>query len=223
MVIAIKEGKVTITAKSANGLTSDCVITVNKQIIAVEQIILDCNTLTLTVDESHSFTPSILPGNADNPYITLVSSNEAVVVVSGFKITAVGSGSATITATANDGCGASVICTVTVLSSAPAPAPVTVPLPATGVMTGSNTGEGITFLTSKGDGSYYVKFEKLTGTDLNEAGQIELTAFINDGQTLTVYLPVGNYKLKYATGMSWYGEEELFGPDGGLCCGRYCC
>ena len=32
------------------------------------------------------------------------------------------------------------------------------------------------------------------------------------GQTLTLDVPVGNYRLKYCVGSTWYGEADRFGP-----------
>ncbi|MHB1151152.1 MAG: DHHW family protein [Eubacteriales bacterium] len=116
-VTAKKEGKTTITAKSANGISAECVITVNKQIIAVKQINLGQSTLKLTAGQTYTFAPSVTPGNAADTRIALVSSNKAVAAISGFKVTAVGAGSATITATANDGFGAKAVCTVTVTAA----------------------------------------------------------------------------------------------------------
>ncbi|MBI5491877.1 MAG: J domain-containing protein [Deltaproteobacteria bacterium] len=43
-------------------------------------------------------------------------------------------------------------------------------------------------------------------------GNLILTIFIRSGQSIKVYVPLGSYKLKYATGVQWYGTKHLFGP-----------
>lgn len=39
------------------------------------------------------------------------------------------------------------------------------------------------------------------------------TVFIRSGQTVSLDVPLGTYKLKYATGEKWYGTKFLFGPE----------
>jgi hypothetical protein len=40
-----------------------------------------------------------------------------------------------------------------------------------------------------------------------------LSVFIHSGQTIQTKAPLGNFRLKYAMGTTWYGEQHLFGPD----------
>jgi hypothetical protein len=40
-----------------------------------------------------------------------------------------------------------------------------------------------------------------------------LSVFIHSGQTVQTKAPLGNFRLKYAMGTTWYGEQHLFGPD----------
>jgi hypothetical protein len=40
-----------------------------------------------------------------------------------------------------------------------------------------------------------------------------LTLFIRSGQTANVEVPTGTYRLKYAVGDTWYGQEHKFGPE----------
>lgn len=47
---------------------------------------------------------------------------------------------------------------------------------------------------------------------LNEK-YMELRVFIRSGMTFETDVPLGSYEVYYATGDTWYGEEELFGPD----------
>ncbi len=44
-------------------------------------------------------------------------------------------------------------------------------------------------------------------------GKTLLTIFIRSGQSVNVKLPLGSYKIKYATGKVWYGKTYLFGPE----------
>ena len=39
------------------------------------------------------------------------------------------------------------------------------------------------------------------------------TVFIRSGQSVTLDVPLGSYKLKYAIGKQWYGTKFLFGPE----------
>ena len=38
-----------------------------------------------------------------------------------------------------------------------------------------------------------------------------MTVYIRGGESATVHIKDGNYRLRYATGEKWYGEAELFG------------
>jgi hypothetical protein len=40
-----------------------------------------------------------------------------------------------------------------------------------------------------------------------------LTLFIRSGQTAQVEVPTGTYRLKYAVGDTWYGQDDYFGPE----------
>lgn len=45
------------------------------------------------------------------------------------------------------------------------------------------------------------------------SGKTVLTIFIRSGQSVNVDLPLGSYKIKYATGKQWYGKTYLFGHE----------
>lgn len=45
-------------------------------------------------------------------------------------------------------------------------------------------------------------------------GAPALAAFIKGGQFFKVLVPPGTYTLRFATGLVWRGEEDLFGPGG---------
>lgn len=43
--------------------------------------------------------------------------------------------------------------------------------------------------------------------------RIMATCFVCSGLQATINLPLGSYKIKYATGDTWYGEKHLFGSN----------
>lgn len=60
--------------------------------------------------------------------------------------------------------------------------------------------------TRPSDGNYVMKI-----IDWN-TGEFVAMYFIRRGGTLSIELPLGAYKLKFACGDKWYGEKYLFGP-----------
>ena len=44
--------------------------------------------------------------------------------------------------------------------------------------------------------------------------ELASTVFVKGTGSIDVWLPGGNYYVKDAFGSEWYGEEEMFGPDG---------
>ncbi len=83
------------------------------------------------------------------------------------------------------------------------------PLPANGATHKYSSGEGIAPLRiiTRPGGYYFVKLVDW------ESNLPVMTFFIHSGKTVDVDVPLGSYKLKYAAGQSWYGEEDLFGLD----------
>lgn len=62
-------------------------------------------------------------------------------------------------------------------------------------------------VTPSGAESYYVKLvDAFSGT-------LVMTFFVYGGQSFETEVPLGTYRVKYATGSTWYGEDHLFGPD----------
>lgn len=61
--------------------------------------------------------------------------------------------------------------------------------------------------TPSGEHDYFVKLVDYT---INKP---VLTFFVKAGNTFDIDVPLGSYKLKYAAGANWYGEQYLFGPD----------
>jgi len=83
-------------------------------------------------------------------------------------------------------------------------------LPLSGIKTTYFTEEAIaplTIVTRRGTGHYFVKIVDWYND------RIMMTLFIRSGEPVGADLPIGSYKIKYATGDIWYGENHLFGPD----------
>ena len=60
-------------------------------------------------------------------------------------------------------------------------------------------------VTPSGSQNYYVKLiDAFTGTPA-------MSFFIFGGQSFVTEVPLGTYRVKYATGENWYGENHLFG------------
>jgi hypothetical protein len=63
-------------------------------------------------------------------------------------------------------------------------------------------------IITKGKSNYYIKIlEEKTSKQV-------LTIFIRAGESASVDIPLGRYKIRYATGSQWYGEKHLFGANG---------
>lgn len=42
---------------------------------------------------------------------------------------------------------------------------------------------------------------------------VVVTMFIRDGERLTLDVPLGTFRLRYAAGSTWYGIGDYFGPQ----------
>ncbi|MCR5760226.1 MAG: Ig-like domain-containing protein [Bacteroidales bacterium] len=109
-VVAVAEGKATITA-TAGDASASCEVAVAKKVIAVESVTLNNTALELTEGETATLTATVLPDNATDKTVTWTSDNTAVATVADGVVTAKAEGTAKITAKAGD---ASAVCTVTV-------------------------------------------------------------------------------------------------------------
>ena len=106
-------GTATITCTAANGVSAQCMVTVNP--VLVSGITLNETEAELTVGEKLQMEATITPDNATDKSVTWSSTNDAVAVVNeSGVVTAVGSGTCQIKAAANDGSGKSASCLITV-------------------------------------------------------------------------------------------------------------
>ena len=114
-VIAKGAGSATITAKTNNGKTATCKVTVINPTVAVTSVSLNKTTLSLVKGNSTTLNATVNPSNATNKALTWASSNTNVATVdSNGKVTAKGAGTAIITVKTNN--GKSATCTVTVIN-----------------------------------------------------------------------------------------------------------
>lgn len=108
-VTAAAAGTATITAKSSNGKTATCKVTVT--LPDATSVSLSQSSVTIAKGVSATITATVKPSDASQS-VTWSTSNSKIATVSGGKITGVGVGSATVTAkTAN---GKTATCKVTV-------------------------------------------------------------------------------------------------------------
>ena len=65
-------------------------------------------------------------------------------------------------------------------------------------------------ITPGGTEKYYIKVvDAYTSAPL-------MTIFMVGGQVLEARVPLGSYKIRYATGEAWYGDKDLFGTSTSL-------
>ena len=112
IVMAKEVGTTVITAKTHNGITATCTISVMQP---VTSIALSDETASLYVGETKTLTATVTPTNASNTELVWESSNTSVADVSSEGVvTTKKSGSCTITCTAADGSGIKTTCSITV-------------------------------------------------------------------------------------------------------------
>ena len=112
-VKAVGAGTATITAKTANGKTATCKVTVTAPTVDVTGITLNKTTASVTKGSSLTLTATIAPTDATNKTVTWTSSNTSVATVSGGVVKGVAAGTATITAASYNGKTAACKVTVT--------------------------------------------------------------------------------------------------------------
>lgn len=84
--------------------------------------------------------------------------------------------------------------------------------PATGVLYGVSRGNPCVVHTEKDGKDYYLRFYALSGSDIEEAGTLKLGVYIQDGDSASLMLPSGKYRLVFGSGSRWYGTKYMFGP-----------
>lgn len=98
-VKGIANGTATITAKTVNGLTATCKVTVSTAVSSFT--VTPSKTKTLNIGQSFTFTKKVYPATADDKTLLFESSDTDVAEVNASgKVTAISAGSAVITVTA---------------------------------------------------------------------------------------------------------------------------
>ena len=114
LVTALKSGKATITASTANGLKATCEVTVVAATVDASGLELNLEEAEIVEGESVQLQATVLPADATDKTVTWTSSDAAVATVNASGlVTALKPGQATITATSANGLKA--ICEVTVV------------------------------------------------------------------------------------------------------------
>lgn len=62
-------------------------------------------------------------------------------------------------------------------------------------------------IKTSGSHAHYIKMESVASPSKF------VTFFVHPGEAVEVKMPIGKYYLKYASGYTWYGLKDLFGPD----------
>ncbi len=103
-VKAASAGTARITAKTSNGKTAVCTVTVTKPVVKVTSVKLNRTKLTLNKGKTVSLKATVNPSGATNKRVSWKSSNTKVATVDkNGKVKAVSKGTATITVTTADG------------------------------------------------------------------------------------------------------------------------
>ncbi len=121
-VASVNNGKVTagsagtavINAKTSNGKTASCTVTVKPGVVNAESVSLNAKTYELTKGFTLTLTATVYPSDATDKTVTWTSGNAGVATVTAGKITAMSAGTAVITARTSN--GKTVSCTVTVIA-----------------------------------------------------------------------------------------------------------
>jgi hypothetical protein len=84
------------------------------------------------------------------------------------------------------------------------------PLPANGKVWRKGGGDPLAPLEIRTQGPERHYFVKVV--DRNTGAAVAMM-FVRGGQSAETLIPLGTYRIRYATGAVWYGQEFLFGPE----------
>ncbi|MCQ2607601.1 MAG: Ig-like domain-containing protein [Bacteroidales bacterium] len=113
VITAVGEGTTTIVVKTLSGISKIITVTVQSDVIAVENVSVAPTSLVMNAGDTKTVVATVSPADATNKTISWTSSDENVVTVSSEGIvTAVGAGTAEVTASSANGKTATVDVTV---------------------------------------------------------------------------------------------------------------
>jgi Bacterial surface proteins containing Ig-like domains len=112
-VVGVAAGTTTITARTVNGLTATCSVTVNPEVFPPTGISLNVASMSLDIGDAQTLAATVRPSDATDKTVTWSTSNSSIATVStSGRVVGVAAGTATITARTVNGFTAT--CTVTV-------------------------------------------------------------------------------------------------------------
>ena len=103
IIIGLKEGTTTITAKTNNGKTATAKVTIMKKVIEPYSVSIDKQNATISIGGKVTLIASITPYNATNKTITWSSSDNSIATVNNGTVTGVKAGTVNITAKTSNG------------------------------------------------------------------------------------------------------------------------
>lgn len=116
-IYAVGLGTTTITCTATNGVSAQCLVTVNP--VMVNDITLNKTEATMAIGKTLQMKATITPENASNKSVTWSSSNETVAIVNeSGTVYAISPGICQIKAAANDDSGKTASCMLTVKDEA---------------------------------------------------------------------------------------------------------
>lgn len=116
VLTAIGLGTATITCTAHNGVSTQCLVTVNPRLAS--SISLNASTAELVSGEQLKLTATLLPANTTNKTVTWITSNPSIATVDdNGLVTAISPGQCSITATTADGSNKTASCFINVLSN----------------------------------------------------------------------------------------------------------
>jgi hypothetical protein len=83
------------------------------------------------------------------------------------------------------------------------------PLPLSGTVISSSNAENVApfRIVTRGRAHYLVKLSNW------DTGEDVMSIFVRGGDKVEHEVPLGTYRIQYASGRTWYGKEYLFGPS----------
>lgn len=104
LVTGVRPGSTSITARTSNGLTATCNVTIKEAIVEPTSVTLSDTYITLAPEDAKAINATIAPSNATETNLVWTSSDENVATVNNKGVvTAVSNGYATITAKTTNG------------------------------------------------------------------------------------------------------------------------